>query len=170
MRKKLYLAIIERLKTIQDETGAPVIKHFDLWNQNVEFINQEQPSYFPLCFIEFLPIKWEHLSGGVRQAALTIRLHIVSQWMYPTEDGSGFQEKGLAYLDLLDDVNAALHKFSGEGFGSFSCTKSVTNHNHQGIIEDIEEFVTCVKEESARRTMKLSECLRQQQQQQSPGS
>lgn len=160
MRKKLYLAIINRLKTIQDESGVPVIKHFDLWNQNVEFMNMEQPAFFPLCFIEFKPIKWEHLSGGVRTAIVTVRLHIVSQWLYPTEDGSEFQEQGLAYLDLLDDVNRVMHQFSGEGFGSFSCTQSVTNHNHEGIIEDIEEFTTCVKEESAKKTVKLSELIK----------
>ncbi len=151
MRKQLYLSIIERLKTIRDEKGMPVIKHFDLWNQNVEFLNQEQPAFFPLCFIEFKPIQWEHLSGGLRTAAFTIRLHIVSQWLYPTEDGSGFQEQGLAYLDLLDDVNRALHQFSGEGFSSFCCTGSITNHNHEGIIEDIEEFTTTVKDGSAQK-------------------
>lgn len=156
MRKKLYLAVIERLKTIQDENGAPVIKHFDLWNQNVEFLNQEQPAFFPLCFIEFKPIRWEHLSGGMRTAAFTICLHIVSQWLYPTEDGGNFQQQGLAYLNLLDDVNRALHQFSGEGFSSFCCTQSLTNHNHQGIIEDIEEFTTNVKDESAcKETIKL---------------
>lgn len=156
MRKQLYLSIIERLKTIQDEEGIPVIKHFDLWNQNVEFLNQEQPAFFPLCFIEFMPVRWEHLNGGVRTAAFTIRLHIVSQWLYPTEDGSGFQEQGLAYLDLLDEVNRVLHQFSGESFGSFCCTQSVTNHNHEGIIEDIEEFTVTVKDGSARKaTVKL---------------
>lgn len=160
MRKKIYLALINQLKTIQDDAGTPVIKHFDLWNQNVEFMDQEQPAFFPLCFIEFMPIKWEHLSGGVRMATFTIRLHIVAQWLYPTEDGSDFQEKGLEYLDLLDDVNRVLHQFSGDGFGSLSCTKSITNHNHTGIIEDIEEFETCVKDESAvRRRVKLTDVV-----------
>ncbi|MEG2067595.1 MAG: hypothetical protein RRZ65_08160, partial [Tannerellaceae bacterium] len=74
------------------------------------------------------------------------------------EDGNDFQEKGLEYLDLLDDVNRVLHQFSGEGFGSFSCTKSITNHNHTGIIEDIEEFETLVKDDSAvRRLVKLTD-------------
>lgn len=151
MRKQLCLALIEQLKTITDASGAPVIKHFDLWNQNVEFLEQEKPSFFPLCFIEFMPIKWEQLGGGTRMSKITFRLHIVSQWLYPTESGSEFQEKGLAYLDLLDDVNKALHQFTGDGFGSLSCVNSITNHNHSGIIEDIEEFVTCVKDGSARQ-------------------
>lgn len=150
MRKQLYLALIAQLKTITDADGIPVIKHFDLWNQNVEFMKLEKPSFFPLCFIEFLPIRWEQLSAGTRMSKITIRLHIISQWLYPTEDGSEFQEKGLEYLDLLDRVNKALHGFCGDGFGSFSCLNSLTNHNHEGIIEDIEEFVVCIKDESAK--------------------
>ena len=37
MRKELYNMLRERLK----EVGGGVIKHIDLWNHNVEFIEQE---------------------------------------------------------------------------------------------------------------------------------
>lgn len=171
MRKKIYLSIISRLQQLilrddgsivfvsqeelqrmkdNNEVINYAIRHFDLWNQNVQFMELEQPSFFPLCFIEFMPIRWEQLSGGVRMANFTIRLHVVNQWLYPTQADSDFQNKGLEYLDLLDMINKALHQFSGDGFGSFSCLNSITNHNHEGIIEDIEEFVTNVKDESAR--------------------
>jgi hypothetical protein len=169
MRKKLYLAIVKRLQQLiirdgkiifiteeelqrMKDDNEPIeyaIKHFDLWNQNVDFMELEQPSFFPLCFIEFLPIRWQHLSGGNRMANIAIQLHVVDQWLYPTHSGSDFQEQGLQYLDLLDSINEALHQFSGEGFGSFSNTDSITNHNHEGIIESIEAYITCTKDESA---------------------
>ena len=79
----------------------------------------------------------------------TVQLHIVDQWLYPTHADSQFQKQGLEYLDLLDKIGEAMYRFSGDGFGSFSHTDSVTNHNHEGIIESIEAFTSCVKDESA---------------------
>ena len=72
MRRFLYLSLIDRLKKLTDETGEPVIKTFDLWNQQVGFIEQEEVFDTPAIFIEFLPIKW---TGGGTQQALSL-IHI----------------------------------------------------------------------------------------------
>ena len=47
MRKELYKALCERLKTVDN------VKHIDLWNNNVEFIEQESAWQRPAVFIEF---------------------------------------------------------------------------------------------------------------------
>ena len=38
MRKEVYQMLCERLKAV----GGGAIKHIDLWNHNVEFIEQEE--------------------------------------------------------------------------------------------------------------------------------
>ena len=169
MRKKLYLSIIKRLQQLiikdgeitfitaeelqvlkeNNEKIEYAIKHFDLWNQNVEFMELEQPSFFPLCFIEFMPIRWQQLSGGTKMSNVIVQLHVVDQWLYPTHAASQFLAEGLEYLDLLDKISEAMYRFSGDEFGSFSHTDSITNHNHEGIIESIEAFTSCIKDESA---------------------
>lgn len=176
MRKKLYLSIIQRLQQLiikdgeitfisagelqqmkdNNEEIEYAIKHFDLWNQNVEFMELEQPSFFPLCFIEFMPIRWQQLSGGTKMSNIIVQLHVVDQWLYPTHADSTFQAQGLEYLDLLDKISEAMYRFSGEGFGSFSHTDSITNHNHEGIIESIEAFTSCVKDESAMEEVRTA--------------
>lgn len=59
MRKQLFLAVTQRLKS-----RVPQLAHFDLWNQNVEFIEQEAVFAMPAVFMEFKPIHWETLNGG----------------------------------------------------------------------------------------------------------
>ena len=58
MRKFLYLSIIEKLKQLTDPDGNPVIRTFDLWNEQVEYIEQEEVFDTPAVFIEFRPVTW----------------------------------------------------------------------------------------------------------------
>ena len=78
MRKFLYLSLIDRLKQLTDKTGDPAIKTFDLWNEQVDFIEQEEVFDTPAAFIEFMPVKWGNLGGATQRAEVTIRLHIVT--------------------------------------------------------------------------------------------
>lgn len=136
MRKELYLAIIERLKQIEDNK----IKHFDLWNQQVEFIEQETAFDMPAVFIEFQPIQWQSLGGGVQQATIGINLHVVTEYKGASADNSGFQTEALAYFDLLDDINKKMYGMKGKNFHACKRVSSATNHNHEEIIENIEVF------------------------------
>ena len=49
VRKEIYQRIVEQLRTA---LGGE-IKHIDLWNHNVEFIEQEQQWSRPAVFVEF---------------------------------------------------------------------------------------------------------------------
>ena len=56
MRRFLYLSLIERLKQLTDRDGKPVIRTFDLWNEQISFLEQEEPFDVPAVFIEFLSL------------------------------------------------------------------------------------------------------------------
>ena len=101
MKKQLYLAIKNRLKNIPGADGQPLFKHFDLWNQQVEFMEQETPFLTPAVFVEFLPMKWRTLGNRVQDADLITRLHIVTEWHALTADNVPAEEQELAlvYLD-----------------------------------------------------------------------
>lgn len=147
MRKFLYLSLIDRLKQLKDETGEPVIKTFDLWNEQVEFIEQEEVFSTPAVFIEFMPVKWATLGAGTQRAEATIRLHIVSPWDGSTRDGSSFQAQSLRRFDLLDSIDHHLFNLSGSNgrtdFNMFRRTGSSTNHNHEELVEDVSDY-TCM--------------------------
>jgi len=140
MRKQLYLAIIERLKTITDAFNKPVIQHFDLWNHNVEFIELETAFNCPAVFIEFTPISWKNLQGPVQEADITINLHIITRWENISADGSASQEQALQLFDFIDDIKKALIGLQRSGLSGFKRTASNTNHDHEEIVESIETF------------------------------
>lgn len=151
MRKELYEAIKASVSSLRaDATGAfymlpddmdsdldidkNVFKHIDLWNQNVEFIEQDAPWERPALFIEFCPIRWNTIVPGVQYAAEPqIRFHIVSDWVEDTEMDS------LA-LRLPDALHLSIAGLSGMSFRDFTLAESHTNHNHEDIIESIEVY------------------------------
>ena len=145
MRKKLYLAIIEKLKGLTHENGSPMIQHFDLWNQNVEFIQEESPWPRPAVFIEFTPIQWRNLQKGIQTADITFILHVVTDWNGGSADGSCYQEQSLEVFDLLDTIHGQLNRLGRQyednsGFRNTLRVSSATNHNHEEIREDIETY------------------------------
>ncbi|HNX65618.1 MAG TPA: hypothetical protein PKH02_01975 [Bacteroidales bacterium] len=149
MRKQLYLDIQTKLKEIKDDTGLQQFKHFDLWNQNVEFIEADSPFEFPAVFVEFMPIAWDTLLQKVQQATIIIRLHIVTRWLAQTAEYSPIQDTALNYLDLPDKVFAALQSNATSASNGFMRVSSTINHNHGDILDSIEEYTTLIVDRSA---------------------
>ena len=150
MRKLVYLSLIGRLKGLKDDAGQPEVKHFDLWNEQVEFIEQEEPFGTPAVFVEFRPVRWATLGGMVQQADVDIRLHIVTRWKGSAKDGSLFQTDALERFDLLDRIDRCLFNLQesegGTSFCMFRRTGSSTNHNHDELVEDIADYTCKVSE------------------------
>ena len=66
MRRMLYLGLTEALKELKDDGGQPLIRHIDLWNEQVEFIEQER-SVPAACGhqMERKRKGRKHVSGGI---------------------------------------------------------------------------------------------------------
>lgn len=171
MRKKLYLDLKRRLQQlITDESGnitfiseellrqmiesgdTPdyTIKHFALWNRQVEFIEEEDIFATPAVFIEFGKISWRTQSNGLQDADITIGLHVITNAMPEGYDGDTL------HLDLLDKINRCLYGFSTENTGSMERTASIPCHDHEEILDNTEVFKCLVYDNSAvKKIMKL---------------
>ena len=135
MRKELYKALCERLKSIAE------IKHIDLWNHNVEFIEQETNWERPAVFVEFCPIRWKEIAAGVEyRADARVNLHIVTDWEGSASVGSDFKEEALEVFDLPELIHESLVCLSGEKFFDLDLVESQTSHNHEEIVENIEVY------------------------------
>ncbi len=120
---------------MDDELYPRVIKHIDLWNHNVEFLEQEAPWPRPAVFIEFVPFKWHAVVPGVEyRAQPLINLHVVTDWA---------EQNDIGEFRLLDKIHKLLAGLEGENFMEFDIDSSATNHNHEDIVENIETY-TCV--------------------------
>lgn len=153
MRKELYNAIKERLGSLYRNAAGeyymapadmdadltdPVIKHIDLWNRNVEFIEQETAWERPAVFIEFSPVRWNAIVPGIEyRAEPQIILHVVTDWAEATADDSS---EAIDMLDLPDHIHDALGGLQGKSFMDLSLSESQTNHNHEDIVENIEVY------------------------------
>lgn len=140
MRKELYEKLCERLKTV----GGGAIKYIDLWNHNVEFIEQEENWERPAVFVEFQPIQWITIQPGVEyRSKPVVNLHVVTDWHGSSSADSELREKSLEVFDLLEEIHKTLAGMEGETFAEFDLQESITNHNHEELVESIESY-SCV--------------------------
>jgi hypothetical protein len=154
MLAQLYLDYETRLKSIiNPETGEPFFKHFDLWNRQVEFIEQETPFETPAVFFEFVPIAWRTMGQQAQDADLTIRLHIVTQWHGQTAEYTPAQirQQMLDYLNAPAIVVNALQGFSTPFTNGLMRTKSIINHDHDRYVDSLEEYVCRIQDNSAMK-------------------
>ncbi|MCH5235530.1 MAG: hypothetical protein J1E16_09560 [Muribaculaceae bacterium] len=127
MRKEVYEKIREKLL----EIGENEIAHIDMWNRNVEFIEQETAWARPAVFIEFEPVQWVSIVSGIQyRAEAKVRLHIVTDWDTQNTD----------VFELPEKIHSALAGLEGESFTDFTLLESHTNHNHEEIVESIEVY------------------------------
>ena len=116
MRKELYRMLCRELKAID------LIKHIDLWNHNVEFIEQEENWERPAVFVEFCPIQWNAIVPGVEyRAEPLIKLHIVTDWEGSSAEGSELQEDALKVFDNIRNKFCRQQEFNGK---KYYCTIS----------------------------------------------
>lgn len=162
MRKELYSMLCDRLcrlyrlpdgslyKYVEEderngkkvpEGAVRAIRHIDLWNHNVEFIEQEESWERPAVFVEFCPIQWKAIAPAHEyHAAPLVKLHVVTDWEGDVSEGSRFKEKALELFDLLDEIHRLLTCTDGNTFLQFDLVESQTNHNHEDIVENIEVY------------------------------
>lgn len=140
MRKQLYQAIVERLKTIIDAGAeAPVVKHFALWHADAFTAADTEPGFAtPAVFVEFLPVEWKPLGGNVQAGNVQLRVHIVERTPRTTQDS-------MELFDLAETVSAYLAGLRSEGFGQLQHIESLTNHEHTQMRECMETFRTTVR-------------------------
>lgn len=129
--------------------GTPAINHVGLWNENTARLTQVRPFSPPGIFVEFLPVVWSQLSRGAVCTDMTVRLHIVTATLAQTD--TPYRNEALQRFRLIRAVKAAFVDFSGEAdrnglsYSRFMYYGSSTDHNHEQICEDLEEWQThCV--------------------------
>ena len=147
MRKQIYKAICDRISQ-----QVPEVKHIDLWNNNIAVLSGGAVWPRPAVFIEFETIEWRQQQNRVRMADIAVRLHIVTDAVSYNGSTDPKQDTALAFLDLLNKVNAAMQGLRGENFAGFMLTTSATNHDHAELIESVERYITRAQDTSAMLT------------------
>jgi hypothetical protein len=130
MRKQLYNFISGQLLDID---GQPV-KHIDIWNSQITFSAEEQPFPTPAVFIEFAPIAWRLQGNAVREAQVTVNLHIV------TDSRVGKWCEVIEVFDLIDAITRRLHGAHADGVDALTNTLSTTDSLFGELMHNIETW------------------------------
>lgn len=130
-------------------TAEQLIKHVDLWNQNVDFLDQEDAWPRPAVFVEFGTITYSAIKGTMAATGSgTVKLHIVTDWQGSASEGSSLQVEALEVFDLSEVIRRAIYDIKGEWFHGFLHVETATNSNHEEILENIETYnVRCTRPE-----------------------
>lgn len=120
-------------KDVQD------VQHIDLWNQNVVFVEQDAPWPRPAVFIEFGEIAWSPVKtdehGRFLRGQGEIRLHIVTDWN---------SEAYTSAFDIGERIWRAMERNGHDGehtdYSVYYPTATLTNHNHEQLVENIDVF------------------------------
>jgi hypothetical protein len=126
MRQQLFEAV--RAKIAE---AVPEIKHVDLWNHNVEFLEDETPFPRPAVFIEYGTITWQRLQGHGRRGSGEVRIHLVTDWAEGQYEAAFALSRGLL---------RALEGLEGEEFDGMALMATATNHNHEDILESVDTY------------------------------
>ena len=126
MRKDLFRTVRELLAV-----HVPEVRHIDLWNQNVEFVEEETAWERPAVFVEFGPIAWTPLTGGGLMGQGQVRVHVVTDWNEGGQEASWY---------LGGKIDRALYRSFGDRFKVMALVETATNHNHEELLESIDTF------------------------------
>ena len=138
LRHSILQALTEALTNIG-------IQHVDVWNHNVEFIDQEQAWHRPAVFVEFGDMQWQYVKEGHRRTRFQLMLHLVCDY---TEQGDMESQ-----WELSDTVISAIRGISTEDFDISTVESTQTNHNHEDLIEEVLTFnVRAMVEENRQET------------------
>lgn len=134
VRKELY----ERLRVVLPH-HMNGLRHIDLWNRNVEFIEQEDGWEMPAVFVELMPVSWTTFKDRVYRGEGLVRLHVVTEWH------SGGQEEAWR---LSDSMCRGVEGLRGDGFVFQGLVETLTNHDHEDVLETIEVFRVCYQRDT----------------------
>ncbi|MCM1035551.1 MAG: hypothetical protein NC038_05585 [Paludibacter sp.] len=142
MRKTLYKQITAALEML------PEIAHIDLFNNQLTYSEGEQPFLTPAVLIEFDAIEWRHLLHGVREAAIQIHLHVI------TDSRVSPWAENIKVFDLLDRINHTLHGLhamdeNGSIMDALTLAQSSTDHDFDELQDNIETYQCHVTDRSA---------------------
>jgi hypothetical protein len=121
MRTKFIEDLRNYLLALKDNNGKILFAHFELWNEQVQYAEEETAFNLPAVFLAFEPITWTQSTNTLQEAMVQITLHIVTDNPW--------------HFGLADALHYAMARFSTEYSERPIRTGSVSDHNHLQLVD-----------------------------------
>jgi hypothetical protein len=142
MRAKLLTNLTAYLLNFTpDDEAAPIFLHADLWNNQLEFIEEEIPFPTPAVFLELLPTNWSQKNNTTQESDIRINFHLV-------------HSDPLAALKLCDLLHFALARFRSDTTARPIRESSTPDHNHSELCDFVEQYRIKLEDTSASKEAK----------------
>lgn len=140
--KQIFLDLRDIILEIKDSNNNQIIKYFDLWNRQLDFLAEDSPADYPAVYLELLPVEWQNLTHRIQEADLEFRLHIATRWYgqtYSTAPEETTSEQ-LDYLDIPNKIFKVLQGSCITNTNNIIRTNTEFDHNHENYIETVETY------------------------------
>ncbi|MGC4130171.1 MAG: hypothetical protein QM564_11585 [Bergeyella sp.] len=114
--------IYSAFNTVIGEENKSPIRWLDLWHNQVNFLEDEHQFPTPAFFLAFRSSNVSDMGEKMQQISLQIDGYLFYETFADTYTGSYNQEDALAFIGLLDFINARLHGTTGENYSSMRKT------------------------------------------------
>lgn len=152
--KDLYTAIQDHIYN-----SIPEVQWIDLWNNQLNNMDKEDPIPFPAAFVEFAPISWTRMVNS-KKAQMIIRIHFVQECYASSFKGSANQAQALQILDNSDILDSLLEDFSADNCSPFTGTGMELDINHDMLIDTILEYQVNYTKVLGRKKVTVSPVLK----------
>jgi hypothetical protein len=126
--KDLYLELCEKIAEKEQQWKEEAkegkredfqeIRWFDLWHNQVYFLETEHPFPAPAVFLAFRGRQFKDTGDKVQDVTLQVDVYLFFETFTDTYFKGVNQESALSFIDSLDRINAILHGSEGENYSS----------------------------------------------------
>lgn len=125
-RREIFYAIrAVAVEPLGDGADEPLFNTVDMWNKNIEFLEDECPFELPALFVEFGEVNYTPLKGREERGLCDVVLHVVVD---------GHADDVMQCVERCDALVDRLRSMPWYG----TRVQSLTNHDHAEIIECLE--------------------------------
>lgn len=94
------------------------IRWVDLWNSQVYNLEDEHPFPTPAIFLAFRTNQTSDVGNKVQQVRMQVDVFVFYETFLDTFKDAYNQKDALAFLDIMDKINALFHGSSGTNYSS----------------------------------------------------
>ena len=143
VRAKLYTDIAHAL------LDSKLVAYVDRYNNQFAHLEEEKVLRYPCALIEFSDIQWQQVGRHVQRGTVLVNIYVATKVRGRTSAVGRTADPAVEDFELLGALRIVLRDLSLDYAGTFTRMRSVTDHDHDSTIVNLEQYTVTVIDTSA---------------------
>lgn len=143
VRARLYVDIAQAL------LDSKLVAFVDRYNNQFAHLEEEKVLRYPCALIEFSDIQWEQIGRHAQRGAVIVNLYVATKVRGRTTAVGRTADPAVEDFELLSALRIVLRDLRLDYAGTFTRTRSVTDHDHDSTVVNLEQYAVTVIDTSA---------------------